>query len=98
MTFKISSDSTCDLNQEQIKANRLTVFPLAITLGGKEYRDGVDMGIFVYGKKHRLLSLHTRIKTCAFHNKFCGHLCYNDHSHAGGLVRIHNRYRYNGYI
>ena len=45
MTFKISSDSTCDLLKKDVEKNEIAVYPLAITLGDKTYRDGVDITI-----------------------------------------------------
>ena len=41
--IKIISDSTCDLNGELIERYGITVLPLHVILGGKEYRDGVDI-------------------------------------------------------
>lgn len=43
MVIKITSDSTCDLSAELIKRYDIELFPLYITLGGKTYRDGVDI-------------------------------------------------------
>ena len=43
MAIKITSDSTCDLSAELIKRYNIELFPLYITLGGKTYRDGVDI-------------------------------------------------------
>ena len=60
MTFKISSDSTCDLSQEIVKENDITIVPLTILLGGKEYHDNVDITAkevidFVEGNKNAAL-------------------------------------------
>lgn len=43
MSFKITSDSTCDLSEQLIKENNITLVPLIIFLGGKEYHDNVDI-------------------------------------------------------
>lgn len=43
MSFKISSDSTCDLSPEIVKENDITIIPLTILLDGKEYHDNVDI-------------------------------------------------------
>lgn len=43
MAFKISSDSTCDLSEKLVKDNEITIVPLTIMLGGKEYHDNVDI-------------------------------------------------------
>jgi len=45
MTFKISSDSTCDLLREHVEKYELNIYPLTITLGGKQYHDNVDITI-----------------------------------------------------
>lgn len=43
MTCKITSDSTCDLSPEQLEENHITLLPLQISMGGKNYRDQVDV-------------------------------------------------------
>ena len=40
---KIISDSTCDLSQELLERYDISVLPLHILLGEKEYCDGVDI-------------------------------------------------------
>ena len=40
---KIISDSTCDLSQALIEKYDITILPLHILLGDKEYRDGADI-------------------------------------------------------
>lgn len=39
----ISSDSTCDLNQELIDRYQIKILPLSVTLGEAAYRDGIDI-------------------------------------------------------
>ena len=39
----ISSDSTTDLGQELIDRFQIRILPLGISLGGKSYKDGIDM-------------------------------------------------------
>ena len=59
----IASDSTCDLNQELIDEFGVRILPLGITLGGKNYTDGVDMTpemIYEHYEKTKELP-----KTCA---------------------------------
>ena len=55
MNIKIISDSTCDLSQELIDQNNITIIPLTVVKDGKQYRDGVDItpaDIFAHvGKK-----------------------------------------------
>ena len=43
MKIKLTSDSTCDLSREQIAKHDITILPLAVAMGGKDYRDGVDI-------------------------------------------------------
>lgn len=43
MNIKITADSTCDLSPEQISENRIEIFPLFVNMGGKSFRDGVDI-------------------------------------------------------
>lgn len=40
---KIVSDSTCDLSPELVERFDLTIIPLHVLLGDKEYKDGVDI-------------------------------------------------------
>lgn len=41
--YVVTSDSTCDLNADQIKNNNIQIKCLSIILGGKEYADGIDI-------------------------------------------------------
>jgi DegV family protein with EDD domain len=43
MTIKIVTDSTCDLPNTLIKVHNISVIPLFINVGEKEYRDGIDI-------------------------------------------------------
>ena len=43
MKIKFTSDSTCDLSREQIERHGITILPLSVAMGGKDYRDGVDI-------------------------------------------------------
>lgn len=43
MNIKIISDSTCDLSKELIAQNDITIMPLTVVMGGKQFRDGVDI-------------------------------------------------------
>ncbi len=40
---KIISDSTCDLSKELLEKYDISILPLHIVLGDKEYTDGVDI-------------------------------------------------------
>ena len=43
MRIKITSDSTCDLSREQLLKYDIHILPLAVAMGEKNYRDGVDI-------------------------------------------------------
>lgn len=43
MTIRISADSTCDLSPEYIKAHGITILPLTVSMGGRDYTDGLDI-------------------------------------------------------
>jgi len=43
MRIKITTDSTCDLTSELLKAYDIDVFPLSIIMGGKSYLDGIEI-------------------------------------------------------
>lgn len=42
MKIKITSDSTCDLSRELLERHDIFVLPLAVTIGDRTCRDGVD--------------------------------------------------------
>ncbi|MBQ9746965.1 MAG: DegV family protein, partial [Clostridia bacterium] len=39
----IASDSTCDLSPELIERYGVKIAPLTVTLGGEQYKDGIDI-------------------------------------------------------
>ena len=43
MKIKITADSTCDLSEELIRKNNITVTPLTVSCAGESYKDGVDI-------------------------------------------------------
>lgn len=43
MKIKITSDSTCDLSPQQVAAHDILIIPLAVAMGDRNYRDGVDI-------------------------------------------------------
>lgn len=58
MKIKITSDSTCDLSKEIIEKYNVTVMPLAVIMGEKVFRDGVDatpQDIFAFVKENGFL-------------------------------------------
>ncbi len=53
---RICSDSTCDLSEEIVSKYGITIIPLHIVLGDKEYRDRVEIdqnGIFEWADKNK---------------------------------------------
>lgn len=54
----LSSDSTCDLTDEYLKSNGITIMPLSVLLGEEEHHDGIDIDsdmIFEYVKENKIL-------------------------------------------
>lgn len=43
MNIRITSDSTCDLNPDYLRAHRVEILPLYTMKGGETFRDGVDI-------------------------------------------------------
>ena len=43
MSVKIIADSTCDLTKELLEKYDISIIPLHIVLGEKEYRDGSEI-------------------------------------------------------
>ena len=43
MSVKIIADSTCDLSKELLERYDISVLPLHIVLGNKEYKDGLKI-------------------------------------------------------
>ena len=53
---KILSDSTCDLSQDLLKKYDISILPLHVMLGEKDFRDGVDIrpdDIFRWSDEHK---------------------------------------------
>ena len=54
---KIISDSTCDLSKELLKKYEVTILPLHIILGEKEFEDGQDISpddIYRWSDEHKM--------------------------------------------
>ena len=43
MKIRISADSTCDLSPEYIERHHINIIPLAVSMGGRDYTDGLDI-------------------------------------------------------
>ena len=43
MRIRITADSTCDLSPAYIAEHNITVIPLTVTMGGRDYTDGLDI-------------------------------------------------------
>ena len=71
----ITSDSTCDLSPELRQRYNVTTLPLGVTLGGKVYRDGVDItpdDIYAHHDKTGELPKTTAANVDEFYNFFKG--------------------------
>ena len=43
MNIRITADSTCDLSPEYIEKHRIVIIPLTVSMGGRDYTDGLDI-------------------------------------------------------
>ena len=43
MKIRISADSTCDLSPEYVAEHDISIVPLTVSMGGKDYTDGLDI-------------------------------------------------------
>ena len=43
MTIRISADSTCDFSPEYVAAHHITIIPLTVSMGDRDYTDGLDI-------------------------------------------------------
>ena len=69
----ITSDSTCDLSPELRQRYNIDILPLGVTLGGKVYRDGVDItpdDIYAHHDKTGELPKTTAANVDEFYNFF----------------------------
>jgi len=58
MKIFVTSDSSCDLSQEQLKEYNINIIPLYVNLNGQEYKDGIDItpdDIFAFVKETKKL-------------------------------------------
>lgn len=73
MTIRISADSTCDLSSEYIRDHGITVIPLAVSMGGRDYTDGVDIApddIFRHVDAGGELPKTAAVNTAAYRERF----------------------------
>lgn len=69
----ITTDSTCDLPQNLIEENEITVIPLTILLGDSVYRDGVDIkpdDIYAYVDKTGVLPKTSAVTPAEYYEVF----------------------------
>ncbi len=69
----ITTDSTCDLPQNLIEENEITVVPLTILLGDSVYRDGVDIkpdDIYAYVDKTGVLPKTSAVTPAEYYEVF----------------------------
>ena len=43
MKIRITADSTCDLSPEYVAEHGITILPLTVSMGGRDYTDGLDI-------------------------------------------------------
>ena len=58
MKILITSDSSCDLNKEQLEEFNINILPLYVNLNGEEFRDGINItpeDIFEFVKQNKKL-------------------------------------------
>lgn len=69
----IASDSTCDLSPELIEQRGIHILPLGVTLGEKQYLDGVDVtpdDIYEHYEKHGELPKTSAVNIADFEDFF----------------------------
>jgi DegV family protein with EDD domain len=69
----IASDSTCDLSPELIEQREIHILPLGVTLGEKQYLDGVDVtpdDIYEHYEKHGELPKTSAVNIADFEDFF----------------------------
>ena len=73
MNIKITADSTCDLSPEYIAAHNVTIVPLTVSMGGKDYTDGADIApddIFRHVDAGGALPKTAAVNTAAYRERF----------------------------
>ena len=77
MKIAITCDSVCDLSQELIKQNNISILPISIILGDETYSDGVNINsqkIFDYVAKNKQLPKTSAINEFQYAEFFKEHL------------------------
>ena len=78
MAVKITCDSSMDLLKEYYEENNVSVLPFTITLGDKDYIDGIDIDnemIFDYVAKNKVLPKTSAINEYQYSDFFKENLC-----------------------
>lgn len=73
MSIKITADSTCDLSPALLEQYDISILPLYVNLGGKTYRDGVDItpdDIFAHVAGHGALPSTAALNIADYHDFF----------------------------
>lgn len=73
MTIRVSADSTCDLSGEYIAAHHITMLPLTVSMGGRDYTDGLDItpdAIFRHVDAGGALPKTAAVNTAAYRERF----------------------------
>ena len=77
MKIAITCDSVCDLSQELIKQNNISILPISIILGDETFSDGVNINsqkIFDYVAKNKQLPKTSAINEFQYAEFFKEHL------------------------
>jgi len=72
--IKITADSTCDLTPEIIDSFGISIAPLSIVAGDKEFKDGVDItpeGVFRYFEEEGKSCTTGAVNAFEYENLFC---------------------------
>ena len=73
MKIRITADSTCDLSPEYLAAHDVTIIPLTVTMGDRDYTDGIDIApddIFRHVDAGGSLPKTAAINTAAYRKRF----------------------------
>lgn len=80
MKILITSDSSCDLNQDQLDKYDIHTLPLYVNLNGEEFRDGVNItpeDIFAFVKENKKLPKTSALSVADYQNFFTNILSEN---------------------
>ena len=83
MKILITSDSSCDLNQDQLDKYDIHTLPLYVNLNGEEFRDGINItpeDIFAFVKENKKLPKTSALSVADYQNFFTNILSENKYA------------------